>query len=52
MSMLRTDALHRKGNILVIHGASNSWDLGYSSELNLLQSLSPKFRYIPTITIP
>ena len=28
MSMLRTDALHRKGNIVVIHGASNSWDLG------------------------
>jgi ferredoxin/flavodoxin---NADP+ reductase len=52
MSMLRTDALHRKGNIVVIHGASNSWDLGYSSELNLLQALSPKFRYIPTITLP
>ncbi len=50
MSMLRTDALHRKGNIVVIHGAANSWDLGYSSELNLLQALSPKFKYIPTIT--
>jgi len=52
MSMLRTDALHRKGNIVVIHGAANSWDLGYSSELNLLQVLSPKFKYIPTITMP
>ncbi|MDD3079996.1 MAG: ferredoxin--NADP reductase [Paludibacter sp.] len=52
MSMLRTDALHRKGNIVVIHGAANSWDLGYSSELNLLQALSPKFKYIPTITNP
>jgi ferredoxin--NADP+ reductase len=52
MSMLRTDALHRKGNIVVILGASNSWDLGYSSELNLLQILSPKFKYIPTITFP
>ena len=52
MSMLRTDALHRKGNILVIHGASNSWDLGYSSELNLLGSIAPHFQYIPTITIP
>lgn len=52
MSMLRTDALHRKGNIVVIHGASNSWDLGYSSELNLLQALSPKFKYVPTITVP
>jgi len=52
MSMLRTDALHRKGNIVVIHGAASSWDLGYSSELNLLQVLSPKFKYIPTITNP
>jgi ferredoxin--NADP+ reductase len=52
MSMLRSDALHRKGNILVIHGAANSWDLGYSSELNLLQAISPKFKYIPTITVP
>ena len=52
MSMLRSDALHRKGNILVIHGASNSWDLGYSSELNLLQAISPRFKYIPTITVP
>lgn len=52
MSMLRTDALHRLGHIMVIHGASNSWDLGYSSELNLLQALFPKFSYIPTITVP
>jgi ferredoxin--NADP+ reductase len=52
MSMLRTDALHRSGNIVVIHGASNSWDLGYSSELNLLQTLFPKFKYIPSITVP
>lgn len=52
MSMLRSDALHRKGNILVIHGASNSWDLGYSSELRLLQSIAPHFEYEPTITFP
>lgn len=52
MSMLRTDALHRKGKIVVIHGAANSWDLGYSSELNLLEVISPKFCYIPTITNP
>ncbi len=52
MSMLRSDALKRKGRILVIHGASNSWDLGYSSELNLLQSIAPHFDYIPTITMP
>ncbi|MFV0345397.1 MAG: ferredoxin--NADP reductase [Bacteroidales bacterium] len=52
LSMLRTDALRRKGNISVIHGAANSWDLGYSSELQLLQSLSDKFFYLPTITEP
>jgi ferredoxin/flavodoxin---NADP+ reductase len=50
MSMLRSDALKRKGNIVVIHGAANSWDLGYSSELNLLESIAPHFEYIPTIT--
>lgn len=52
MSMLRSDALKRKGKIVVVHGASNSWDLGYSSELTLLQSLAPNFSYIPTITVP
>lgn len=52
MSMLRTDALKRKGKVLVIHGAANSWDLGYSSELNLLATIAPHFEYIPTITNP
>ncbi|MGE5357213.1 MAG: ferredoxin--NADP reductase [Deltaproteobacteria bacterium] len=52
MSMLRTDALHRKGNIVVVQGASNSWDLGYFSELKLLDSMFPKFTYYPTITEP
>ena len=52
MSMLRTDALQRKGKLAVIHGASNSWDLGYSSELNLLENIAPGFTYIPTITFP
>ncbi len=52
MSMLRSDALKRKGKIMVIHGAANSWDLGYSSELDLLQTITPNFSYIPTITVP
>lgn len=52
MSMLRSDALRRKGNIVVIHGAANSWDLGYSSELTLLQNIAPHFEYVPTITMP
>ncbi len=50
MSMLRSNILHRKGNISVIHGAANSWDLGYSSELQLLESMFPNFYYHPTIT--
>jgi len=52
MSMLRSDALKRKGNIMIIHGAANSWDLGYSSELQLLQSMFDSFTYLPTITEP
>jgi len=52
MSMLRSNALSRKGNIMVIHGASNSWDLGYSSELKLLASMFKNFSYHPTITEP
>ena len=52
MSMLRTSALNRKGKILVVQGASNSWDLGYSSELKLLDNMFPNFKYYPTITEP
>ncbi len=52
MSMLRTDALHRKGRIVIIQGAANSWDLGYFSELKLLSNMFPKFTYYPTITEP
>lgn len=51
MSMLRSNALQRSGKITVIHGAANSWDLGYSSELELLQSVHPNFSYIPTIVM-
>ncbi len=52
MSMLRSNALSRKGKVMVIHGASNSWDLGYSSELSLLESMFPNFSYYPTVTMP
>ncbi len=52
MSMLRSNALQRKGKLAIIHGAANSWDLGYSSELDLLQTLAPNFKYLPTITDP
>lgn len=52
ISMLRSDALKVNRKICVIHGAANSWDLGYSSELRLIESLSDNFSYIPTITEP
>ena len=52
MSMLRSNALARTGKMLVIHGAANSWDLGYSSELTLLETMFPNFDYYPTITVP
>jgi len=53
MSMLRSDALgSRSGKIAILHGAANSWDLGYSSELILLESISSKLKYVPTILEP
>ncbi|HIE15411.1 MAG TPA: ferredoxin--NADP reductase [Bacteroidales bacterium] len=52
MSMLRSDALKTDRRVCVIHGAANSWDLGYSSELRLLESMTDKFSYVPTITHP
>lgn len=51
ISMLRSNALQNPNRkIAVLHGAYNTWDLGYSSELSLLDSLFPNFTYIPTIT--
>ncbi|MBI9073045.1 MAG: ferredoxin--NADP reductase [Melioribacteraceae bacterium] len=53
ISMLRSNILsdtNRK--FAVIHGAYNSWDLGYSSELTLLESIAPNFKYLPTISHP
>jgi len=52
MSMMRSNAVKRNGNIMVIQGASNSWDLGYSSELQLLSTIFDNFSYYPTITMP
>ena len=53
ISMLRSNALQKSSEKLaVIHGAANSWDLGYSSELTLIESMSEKFTYIPTILMP
>jgi len=53
ISMLRSNALQqKKGKLAVIHGAANSWDLGYSSELTLIESMSDRFTYVPTILMP
>ncbi len=53
ISMLRSNALANPNrNIAVLHGAANSWDLGYSSELSLLDSTFENFTYIPTVSRP
>lgn len=53
MSMLRTH-LARDGRrrFAVIHGARNSWDLGYRDELMQMQRLAPNFHYLPVLTRP
>ncbi len=53
ISMIRSNALQKSlEKLAVIHGAANSWDLGYYSELTLIESMSDKFTYIPTILRP
>ncbi len=50
VSMLRSNIMsNNTRKIVVIHGAANSWDLGYRSELMLLQNISDRFKYIPTV---
>lgn len=53
MSMLRTDMECGSGRkYAVVHGAENSWDLGYQSELLTIQRFCPDFSYIPVIDKP
>jgi ferredoxin--NADP+ reductase len=53
MSMLRSNIImQEKRNYAVIHGALNSWDLGYHSELLTIERLCPNFHYIPIISEP
>jgi ferredoxin--NADP+ reductase len=53
ISMLRSNALANPNRkIAVLHGAQNSWDLGYSSELSLLDSTFENFTYIPVLSKP
>jgi ferredoxin--NADP+ reductase len=53
MSMLRSNVIiQEKRNYAVVHGALNSWDLGYRSELLTIERLCPNFHYIPIISEP
>lgn len=53
MSMLRSNViLQEKRNYTVVHGALNSWDLGYRSELLTIERLCHNFYYIPVISEP
>lgn len=50
ISFLRSHiADHPEINMAVLHGAANPWDLGYYSELTLLQKLFKNFHYFPTL---
>jgi ferredoxin--NADP+ reductase len=53
MSMLRSSAiLQEKRNYAVVHGALNSWDLGYRPELMTIERLCSNLTYIPIISEP
>ena len=53
MSMIRTHVeANEPRKFFVIHGARNSWDLGYRTELFYLQRFAPNFTYMPTIDGP
>lgn len=53
MSMLRSHLMLNSGRKwAVVHGALNSWDLGYRDELTLMQRLCPELVYIPMISAP
>lgn len=51
MSMIRTEVYEGlRHKFAVIHGARNSWDLGYHEQLTTLDKLSDHFSYIPIIS--
>lgn len=53
ISMIRTHLDPRiPRRFFVLHGARNSWDLGYRTELFFLQRFAPNFTYVPTIDGP
>ena len=53
MSMIRT-AMTCGGErrFAILHGARNTWDLGYQAELSSLTRLCPNFVYVPSVSRP
>ncbi|MCX6148094.1 MAG: ferredoxin--NADP reductase [Candidatus Kapabacteria bacterium] len=50
ISFLRTDLQKFKNNKMAIfHGAAQPWDLGYHSELHMLENIFPNIHYLPTL---
>ena len=53
ISMLRSRLLHtRVSQVAVLHGARHSWDLGYRTELALVERDYANFTYLPSLTRP
>ena len=53
ISMLRSRLFHSRGSqVAVLHGSRHSWDLGYRTELALVERDHANFTYIPAITRP
>lgn len=53
ISMIRTHLDPKNPRrVFVLHGARNSWDLGYRTELFFLQRFAPNFTYVPVIDGP
>ncbi len=53
MSMLRTHLPHDNGRrFAILHGVRHSWDLGYRSELTIMQQLCINLTYLSLISRP
>jgi ferredoxin--NADP+ reductase len=53
MSMLRTRLeAGEKRKVAVLVGARHSWDIGYQSELRMMQRLAPNFAFLPIVSRP
>lgn len=53
VSMLRSQLVcGGPRHFAVLHGARHSWDLGYRSELRMLERMCPNFTYLPSISRP